>query len=343
MKEKIWKYPPRICQWDITAKCNLKCEHCRATASWQKTKDLDIKIVKSILSQLISFAPYVCLAIAGGEPLMRKDLKEILGWLKRKHSLIRTELLTNGTMIDCENIHWLAEFVDGFNISLEGGNAEINDKIRGEGAFKKTINNILHLAKIGLKTAVRMTYFHQGEKEVETLMRLLPLIGVDFFNFRYVVPIGRAECSFVSASQYKRLAQKILELGKELNLKIGFSDPFPNFLLKPEERIAIKKDEELMNGKAVTGCSIAFQLFYLDPQGIVKACPYFPLECADAKKESLEEIWYFNPVLTNLRRIRSLLEDKCGKCRYKFVCGGCRGAAWANGNFLGEDPRCWQK
>lgn len=337
-----WKFPPEICQWDITAKCNLKCPYCRATESWDKSEDLDFSVVISILKELFSFAPNIYLAFAGGEPLARNDLKDIMSWVRDNSPSVKIELLSNGTLINGNNIFWLKELVDGFNISLDGGTKETNDAIRGKGSFGKTLRGIFFLTGNNLKVAVRMTFFHQAEKEVQSLMKLLPEIGVDFFNFRYVVPVGRARATDISFSQYQRLSEEIIALGKELNITVGFSDPFPNILTDDSLRKSFEQNENLKIGKAVTGCSIGFSLLYLDPQGIVKACPYLPVRCADAKKVSLKQIWFENEALEKLRRIRSCLEGKCGKCEYKFACGGCRGAAFANGNFLGEDPRCWK-
>ncbi|MFO7910587.1 MAG: radical SAM/SPASM domain-containing protein, partial [Desulfotignum sp.] len=35
------------------------------------------------------------------------------------------------------------------------------------------------------------------------------------------------------------------------------------------------------------------------------------------------------------------LEDKCGICEYKQVCGGCRARAYeATGSYLAEEPLC---
>jgi len=339
----VWKIPPELCQWDITSNCNLKCKHCRATASWEKDRDIPFYEVISILKQLISFAPEVFLAFAGGEPLARKDLKEILSWLKRRKSSVKVALLSNATLINKDNIGWLAELVDELNISLEGASAEVNDAVRGEGSFLKALNGISLLTGRNVPTTVRMTFFRQEEKEVESLMRFLPQIGVNSFNFRYVVPVGRAQGFAVSASQYKRLCEIIWQLGKELGIGVGFSDPFPEILLDENLRKEIKKDEELMSGKAVTGCSIAFNLLYIDPQGIVKACPYFPVVCDDAKSKPLEEIWFENEILQNMRNARGIIRGRCGKCEYKFACGGCRGAALATGDFLNEDPRCWKQ
>ena len=338
----IWKIPPKLCQWDITSNCNLRCKHCRATASWQKEKDLPFSVVISILEQLLSFAPEVFLALAGGEPLARKDLWKIIAWLKQRKNSAKVALLSNGTLINEDNISWLSELVNEFNISLEGASAKVNDSLRGKGSFAKTLKGISLLTGHNVPITVRMTFFRQEESEVESLIRFLPEIGVDSFNFRYVVPVGCAGGFSVSSSQHKRLCQTVWRLGKDLGIKIGFSDPFPEILLNKNLRKEMKEDKELISGKAVTGCSIAFNLLYLDPQGVVKTCPYFPVVCDDAKIKPLDKIWFKNKVLNSMRNVREVISGKCGKCIYKFACGGCRGAALAEGNFLGEDPRCWK-
>lgn len=338
-----WRHRPTIIQWDITSSCNLRCRHCRAgfvgtTENGEHCLGFDQ--VSAILSRIKSFSPKAVLALAGGEPLARRDLKRIL--FLAKELGISVELLTNGTRITSRNVSWLCETVRGFNVSLEGASSEVNDIVRGRGSFQKAVRGIKLLIKHNASVAVRMTYFGQEEDEPEKLMRFISGLGVGFFNFRYFVPVGRACQGNVSAEQYKRLSEKIWSLGKVLDLKIGFSDPFPELLLSEGRRKRIDKDMPLLQGEAVTGCSSGFYLLYLDPFGIIRLCPYFPVEIADAKTDDLKQVWFKSETLNLFRRHRSALEGKCGKCKYKFACGGCRGAAFGStGNFLSEEPRCW--
>lgn len=339
---KNWTIPPSICQWDITGRCNLNCKHCRAKDVREIKNDMGGCTAISILDQLYDLNPEIILALAGGEPLARPDLLDILVWIKNRQSDAQIEILSNGTLINKNNVAWLKELCSGFNISLEGASAGVNDAIRGKGAFEKAVGGVKLLVRNKVPVCVRMTYFHQGEDEVEQLMRLLPEIGVAAFNFRYLVPVGSAQAEKVCAVQYERLCQIIWKLGKELNLRVGFSDPFPELLIDPKSKAETEDDAELLSGKAVSGCSMAFSLLYIDPEGLVKACPYLPIPCDDAKIKPLSEIWFENEILNRLRFIRSSLDGGCGECAFKFACGGCRGAAYTAGNLLGSDPRCWQ-
>lgn len=337
-----WQHPPQLVQWDITRGCNLKCLHCRASNLEEiKEDDLTFDQVKAILAKINKLAPDVTLALAGGEPLFRKDISEILIYIKENYPRISVELLTNAILINQGNIDCLLDTVNGFNVSLEGASAEVNDRIRGKGAFERTVESIRLLVSKNAGVSVRMTFMHQEEDEPERLMRFIHRLGVKGFNFRYVVPVGRASAQAISADQYKRLCERIWSLGKELGMRIGFSDPFPELLINKERENEIRDNPDLFTGKAVTGCSIAFTLLYINPRGHVHLCPYFPVYVDDALKGDLAKIWYENELFEKLRGHRALLRGKCGDCEYKFACGGCRGAAHAMGDCLGEEPRCW--
>jgi radical SAM protein with 4Fe4S-binding SPASM domain len=336
----FWHNPPKIFQWDSTSLCNLNCRHCRASVLDRKEPDLTFAQAADMLGQANELAPDAALALAGGEPMMRPDVRQILEFVKN-HTTLSVEILTNATLITDDNIGWLTELVAGFNVSMEGATADIHDKVRGRGSFARTMAAVDKLVKREVPLAVRMTYFGQGEKEVENLMRMLHDHGVEAFNFRYVVPVGNASGSHLDPIQHERLSHYIWDLGKELNMTVGFSDPFPELLVNPGRRAEIENDNDVMCGVAVTGCSVAFSLMYINPQGLVQFCPYFPVNVDDVKKTPLRDIWYKNEKFNIFRYSRSFLNGRCGSCKYKFACGGCRGAAFAGGDYLGEEPRCW--
>jgi len=339
-EQKFWNHPPQIIQWDTTSLCNLNCRHCRASNLDQTTHALSYDQAINMLRQADELAPGAALAMAGGEPLMRADLRQVLDYINGKLTL-SVELLTNATLIDDSNIEWLTELVHGFNVSMEGASANIHDQIRGDGSFKRTLSALDLLVKHDVSLAVRMTYFGQEEDEVERLLRLIHAHGVKNFNFRYVVPVGNACGASINPLQHERLSRFLWDLGQHLQMTIGFSDPFPELLVNPNRRQEVEGNDKLHSGVAVTGCSVAFSLLYINPQGMVQFCPYFPVEVESVLDKPLTDIWYDNEKFNLFRYSRTFLKGRCGSCEYKHACGGCRGAAYALGDYLGEDPRCW--
>ena len=260
----------------------------------------------------------------------------LLALFSTPHTRPNIELLTNATLINQRNIEWLAETVQGFNVSMEAANSEIHDSIRGKGSFQKTVTALKLLIKNNAEVAVRMTYFDQEENEPENLMRFINDIGVKMFNFRYLVPVGRAANKEIDANQYRRLCEKAWEVGENLDTTVGFSDPFPEILVNMKRQKEINMDTDLLRGISVTGCSIAFALLYINPQGIVQLCPYLPIFVADAKKDDLRKIWFENDLLELFRYSRSLLKGKCGDCEYKFCMRWMQGISFRQGQFFGR-------
>ncbi|VVS93752.1 radical SAM/SPASM domain-containing protein [Desulfoluna spongiiphila] len=335
-----WTHPPKIIQWDTTSSCNLNCRHCRASNLDRNDRDLSFAEAVDMLNQVDQMAPGAALAMAGGEPLMRDDLIALMDHIKTNLSL-SIELLTNATLITKNNEEELCRYVDGFNISMEGSTAEVHDPVRGKGSFARTLSAVDLLTARGVPLAIRMTYFGQGKDEVERLLVMIKEHGVTTFNFRYVVPVGNATGAISDPLEHRDVSRFVWEKGNELGLTVGFSDPFPELLVNPERLNEVESDQELFSGVAVTGCSVAFSLMYINPQGVVQFCPYFPVVVDRIQNRPLKDIWFENEKFNTFRYSRSFLNGQCGECRYKFACGGCRGAAYATGDYLGSDPRCW--
>jgi radical SAM protein with 4Fe4S-binding SPASM domain len=71
-------------------------------------------------------------------------------------------------------------------------------------------------------------------------------------------------------------------------------------------------------------------------------CPsgFLPLVAENVRDSNPIDIYRFSPLFQALREPSSF-EGKCGRCEYRYVCGGSRARAWAaTGNPLGSDPLC---
>ena len=78
---------------------------------------------------------------------------------------------------------------------------------------------------------------------------------------------------------------------------------------------------------------------FINYQGEVMPCSYFPKSAGNIRKKSFREIW--NSLLFQELRDFTAYKGKCGACEYLSVCGGCRARAYAvTGDYLDEEPFC---
>ena len=149
----------------VTSRCNLRCSHCFYWQELNACKDeLSIDEIRKIAS---SFKHLVSLSLTGGEPFVRKDVKEIIEAFCRGCGTKEVGIATNGTFTEAtvETIQSVLEEVpvESLNVQISlDGLEKTHDEIRGiKGSFEKAIATITELKKIGahypvfqLKTAL---------------------------------------------------------------------------------------------------------------------------------------------------------------------------------------------
>lgn len=116
-------------------------------------------------------------SLTGGEPTIHPELDKLLRVFP-KHGK-RTSIMTNGqlhrgveTVIDNKNC------VSFLRVSLESGDRDVNDSIRGVGTFDKTISSIREYMANGLRIMLGFTVHSQNMDAIETCLELGRDLGV---------------------------------------------------------------------------------------------------------------------------------------------------------------------
>ena len=129
-------------KWDITYKCNLYCEHCINASYLGNDGDLSTaqigQVVKNMKDAGVNYVH-----LLGGEPLARKDILEVFDIFKKNN--LSFGFNTNGLKINDENTLFNImnnEQIKKLVFSIEGPDAETNDKIRGKKVFEKCISSL---------------------------------------------------------------------------------------------------------------------------------------------------------------------------------------------------------
>ncbi|EAX47650.1 Radical SAM domain protein [Thermosinus carboxydivorans Nor1] len=344
-----------IVVWNMTNRCNLSCQHCYISAEDREyAGELTTEEAKAFIDDLAAMKVPVLL-FSGGEPLVRPDLFELGAYARDRG--IRPVISTNGTLITpaiAERIR--ATGFQYVGVSLDG-NEEVHDRFRGrKGAFAETIAGIRNSLAAGNKTGIRFTVNKLNYHTLPEVLDLVEREKIPRFCLYHLVYAGRGRGMAdldISAKQKRQLIEFLIEKTQDFHRRgveteILTTDNHADgiYILQYFERHQPERVDEVrqlleMHG----GCSAGQKMANVDPRGYVHACQFWGHKSlGNVREKPFSQIWQNtqDEFLLKLRDKSSHVEGRCGECRYKRLCGGCRiRAEAATGNLWGEDPACY--
>ena len=358
IKKPLSIYAPFLVVWDFTHKCNLSCKHCYSNAGAASLqKELTTKEALNVVDQLADFG-VAALAFSGGEPLIRKDFFEVASHAAKRGLYV--SVATNGTLLTKENVKKLKQAkINYVEVSIDGATAQTHDSFRGvPGAFDKAVAGLKNCVEADLCACIATTATKSNLSEMPGILDLAEEIGAERFTYFNFIPTGRGKELYdedLSPEEREKLMLYLLDRMSK-GYKVTILTTAPQLA-----RVALQcqgvGDEAMMSmahmqtvkvsKKAVPladfigGCGAGRLYCSLSPQGDVHPCVFLPVNVGNLKKEKFGDIW-LNSKLFNALRDRGNLRGACGKCRYKYICGGCRARAsvYNAGDFLASDPGC---
>lgn len=339
----------RLVFWELTARCNLQCVHCRAEAqdafvAGELTTEEILRVARDIRADA---DPIVVLT--GGEPLARKDFFTIA----RECSTLftRVALATNGTLVDDALAREIVEAgIQRVSISFDGAVSRTHDAFRGvAGSFEQALRGFDALRRAGMSMQANVTVTRHNEHEVDDILQLMLKHGADAFHVFMLVPVGcGAEISDEVRLSPERseeilswLFEKSLELQGRLHIKATCAPTYFRIMRETAKARGIALPESGHGMHAVTrGCLAGSGVCFISRTGDVQPCGYLPVPVGNVREKTLGEIWRTSDVFASLRDLGQLT-GKCGCCPHRGVCQGCRARAYAKtGDFLSEEPDC---
>ena len=331
--------------WEMTAACNLKCIHCHASGGQPASTELTTAEGKRLLDQLAEVTEFRMMAFTGGEPLVRRDLFELLAYSQALG--FTNTLATNATLVTDTVAQRLRRHgVVIAAVSLDGVDAATHDRVRGlPGAFEAALRGIRALREVGILLHINITAMEYNMDQMERLMALVDELEAGILLLYQLIPVGRGreiEDAALDVGSNERLVRFMAEAQRNTQ---AIMEPVANpqywpFLLR---RAGISSGPRLRLAEQVFhGCSAGRGFVYIKPNGEVWPCPFIEVSCGNVRHTPFPTIWATSPVLQHLRGRETRLKGHCGECSYRRLCGGCRGRAWATtGDYLAEDPACF--
>ncbi len=295
--EKHGEHIPPFLIASITSLCNLHCAGCYARenhicsdekAVSQLTAEDWEKIFKESKDLGISF-----ILLAGGEPMMRKDVLEKAA----KIPAILFPVFTNGTLINDEYIQLFDRARNLVPIlSIEGAENKTDER-RGEGVYNSLIAAMNKIKENDLIFGASVTVTTSNIYEVvsDKFLSDLQNRGCKAVIYVEFVPVTSESKELAPQDKEREfLRDKLLELREKYSEMVFVS--FPG-------------DEKTSGGCLAAGRGF----FHINSHGGAEPCPFSPYSDTNVKNTSVREALH-SKLFTALQNENILLEDHAGGC-----------------------------
>lgn len=302
----------RVLLFEITKRCNAACDHCGSRCEIEGEESLTKEDILNTLRDIKqNIGTGVMLNISGGEPLMRKDLFEIM--TEATALGFDWGMVTNGALITPDKIALMkASGMKTITISLDGLQETHNNLRHIPDGFNRVIDALKMLKQANFLDCLQITFTanHKNVYEFPEIYRIMRRIGIDSIRLGMIDDIGRASDNrglMLTKEEMEFLfwfANKMNKRGK-LPIEWGCPHYFHN---KADKRGFL--------------CFAGIYAASILANGDIFVCPNVPRRPefiqGNIKKDSFSRVWeegftYF--------RNRPLPEG-CKGCKYEKQCAG---------------------
>jgi AdoMet-dependent heme synthase len=242
------EFKPRLIFWEVTKGCNLRCVHCRATATeLSSPSDLPTKKALEIIDQIITVSNPI-LVLSGGEPLYRSDIFQLARYAGDKG--LRVALATNGTLVTKDVARMIADSrIKRVSISLDGADPATHDTFRGiPGAFEAALYGFRNLKEVGMSVQINMTIARHNAEQLPRVLELAKSVGADALHTFLLVPVGCgvdiAADQMVPPEEYERMLNWFYDRSLEGGIELKATCAPHYFRVVRQRRIADRRAAE---------------------------------------------------------------------------------------------------
>lgn len=304
---------PLLVNLEITKRCNLRCIHCdirKMPETYQDIikKEFSTSEIKDIVNSLKSLGTKY-ISISGGEPFLRKDIFEIIEYIKNRD--MGLHISSNGALVTKEVAKRINDLgLNAISISLDAVTPELHDEIRGvKGAYDMAvtaISNLVNCEDKHIQVGISPIITDLNLYELPELVDFAKDLGVDAIRFQpWHISLGHNETEEKLNIRGERIEDldKVVEQIIERTKKYRIYTNTDTYLRRVKQYFLDKNkiDVECFAGSFT--CNINWI-------GDVVPCAFIPA-VGNVRNEPFENIWNsrkFNDVR------RDITKGNCQKC-----------------------------
>ena len=282
--------PVMICS--VTNRCNLKCKGCYHQSPERPS---GIELTSERFGRLINEASEIgtrIIMLAGGEPLLRKDMLEVAS--AEKGTIF--PVFTNGTLLDSETIRFFKRNRNLIPVLSVEGDRQKTDQRRGEGLYEKVESTAEVLRRNKMFYGLSITLTSENFEEVTDpgYIQKYYDLGCRLFFFVEYVPIAEKDIPYCITPEQR---ERMPGLNKNLRETI------------PALYMTLPGEEEQYGGCLAAGRGF----IHISATGDVEPCPFAPYSDTNITTTSLKEA-LDSLLLTRIRNNHHMLKETAGGC-----------------------------
>ena len=329
-------------QIEITGRCNMNCQHCRA--SHQLKEDMSVGQIIKIIKFARQFSPnYKEIVLSGGEPLLHKNFVEVLKAVRMNGGDFVT-LTTNGSLLTKEHLLLIQNLsFERFtlSVSIDNLDSEKHNAFRNSsGAFEKAVTSLRLIAESKIQKIIPSMRSTIQASQIKKMVKFAKKIGCKRVSFSSIHPAGKA---IERKDLWMNKEQKLEFLKEVYRLKKIFPDI--NVTTNDPLKCLLRRENDLGKGGELVfdGCGAGAITFNVNSDGVMTPCALLNIPMMNVFPLTIKEItkkYQENQIVRDMLEMN--LKGKCKDCLKKYQCGGCRARALIQkGDYLEEDPHCW--
>jgi len=282
------------CNLQVTYRCNFQCQICDFwKPQYPKDHELSLKDIRTIGARLNRLGTLI-ISLAGGEPLIREDLPEIITILNRANHF--PILITNGWFVDATKANDLLRAgLQEISVSVDYADPARHDAQRGkQGAWDRAMTalELLHKNRPDKRNRVHMftVLMDDNLDEIEPLIKLARRIGVTYMVSLYSWNRGTKKPRLPS----ERVSEHLLKLKRQ----------YPEFITLTSY---IERFDQAIAAGGIGHCQTGRLLMNIDRHGQVA-------RCTETLDDPVGNILTDDPLVLRNRLLEMQRNSDCAQC-----------------------------
>ena len=318
---------------ELTYRCPLQCPYCSNPVEIAKYDDeLATEDWIRVMQQARKMGS-TQLGFSGGEPLVRRDLEELIREARRLGYY--TNLITSGVGMDADRVKAFKEAgLDHIQISFQASNEELNNYLGGSKSFQHKQEMAREVKELEYPMVLNIVLHRKNIDQIRDILDMTVDLNADYVELASTQYYGWSRVNIDQLLPTREQLAKAEIIAKEYQEKM--KDKMKIIYVIPD--YFENRPKACMNGWGSIFLTIA-------PDGSALPChaaAQLPgLEFPNVRDHSIDYIWNDSDAFNKFRGF-DWMQEPCRSCPEKEKdFGGCRCQAYMlTGDATNADPVC---